>query len=586
VADVETCSFTLVMSRRMEIELTSARDGGNFTWRAAGAREPKGLLEGTLVPTGAKVGDVLRVEVEADIDGITILAVLPPREKGASTGRIEVVGTPKELVPVITTLAPGSPSQRGRGLFGRDRGDDGGPRGGRKPGRPSSGTRDRRSEGAPGGAAARGGEHRGRSAPRPEGARTESDRPTGERFPDGPPRGERPASQHDAGPARRRPPAAGGEERPGAGTKPARGRPPRFVPGRTHIDRVLAELPAEQRPIADQLVAGGIPAVRRALSESSDTANQAAILALAEQMLPAVKEALWLDRAEAAVEALEHLSLRDLRATVLGAVPRDDHGREVDRQLREALDQRVTKLRDNWQSDMARALEDGRVLQALRLSCRPPEPSARFPAPLVAPLSEAASASMTAETPAERWLALLEASVESPIRRYIKPAGLPTGADEVLLKAARQAAGKVPALAPLLGMTMPPPPGPASALRHPVPVHRPPHRPLPPRPAPVESKPVGTEPADTHPADTHPVDTAPVDVEPAPAEAADVAPTLVDQADAPSEPVLAEAAIESPAPAVVAEPSALEVEVEVAVIDSGAGDGVSVEEIGETVHQG
>ena len=47
------------MSRRIEIELTSARSDGTWTWRAAGAREPKGVLEGSLLPSGAKTGDVL-----------------------------------------------------------------------------------------------------------------------------------------------------------------------------------------------------------------------------------------------------------------------------------------------------------------------------------------------------------------------------------------------------------------------------------------------------------------------------------------------------------------------------------------------
>jgi hypothetical protein len=215
-----------------------------------------------------------------------------------------------------------------------------------------------------------------------------------------------------------------------------------------------------------------------------NTSNNAAIIALAEQMAPAIKEALWLDRAEAAVASLEHLSLRDLRATVVGAAPRDEHGRELDRKLREALDQRVTKLRDTWAADMTRALEDNRVLQALRLSSRPPEPSARFPAALVSPLAEAAGAAMTSETPSERWTALLEAAVTSPIRRSIKPQGIPAAAEPTLLELARASAGQVPALAGLLGMTMPPPPRPAPGLRRPPPPPRVSHqgRPLPPPP--------------------------------------------------------------------------------------------------------
>ena len=47
----------------------------------------------------------------------------------------------------------------------------------------------------------------------------------------------------------------------------------------------------------------------------------------------------------------------------------------------------------------------------------------------------------------------------------MKPPGLPTGADESLLAAARKASGYVPELARLMGIPIPPPPGP----RRPVP---------------------------------------------------------------------------------------------------------------------
>jgi hypothetical protein len=97
-------------------------------------------------------------------------------------------------------------------------------------------------------------------------------------------------------------------------------------------------------------------------------------LALAEQIAPSVKQATWLDRAEAAVAQLEQLSLRDLRTTVAAAAPRDEAARDLDRKLREELDRRVKKLRSHWEEQMTHALEEGRVLQALRFSAQPPEP--------------------------------------------------------------------------------------------------------------------------------------------------------------------------------------------------------------------
>ncbi|HMK12274.1 MAG TPA: hypothetical protein VK461_11870, partial [Acidimicrobiales bacterium] len=67
------------MSRRMEIELTSARPDGTWTWRAAGAREPRGVVASGLLATGAKVGDVVKVEADVDLDGISILSVVADR---------------------------------------------------------------------------------------------------------------------------------------------------------------------------------------------------------------------------------------------------------------------------------------------------------------------------------------------------------------------------------------------------------------------------------------------------------------------------------------------------------------------------
>ena len=150
--------------------------------------------------------------------------------------------------------------------------------------------------------------------------------------------------------------------------------------------------------------------------------------------------------------------------------------------LRTALDQRVTALRDRWVERITAALDEGRVADAVRASIRPPEPAARLASALAVRLAEAASAAMSTETPPDQWLALLEVVVDSPVRRTVKPAGLPEGADENLLAAARKASGYVPELARLMGIPIPPPPGP----RRPVPARSSPSRRAPPdRPAAV-----------------------------------------------------------------------------------------------------
>src|SRR5260370_28697159 len=110
------------MSRRIDIELTSQTGDGSWTWRAAGARQPKGTVEAALVPTGQTVGAVLRADVDIGLEGIEILsltAAKPARSPEKTEGRIEVKGTPRRAPDVSVILAPGSDKRR------RDRDDDG-----------------------------------------------------------------------------------------------------------------------------------------------------------------------------------------------------------------------------------------------------------------------------------------------------------------------------------------------------------------------------------------------------------------------------------------------------------------------------
>ena len=63
------------MSRRIDIELTSQTADGSWTWRAAGARQPKGIVDASLVPAGEKAGSVLRADVEIGLEGIEVLSL-------------------------------------------------------------------------------------------------------------------------------------------------------------------------------------------------------------------------------------------------------------------------------------------------------------------------------------------------------------------------------------------------------------------------------------------------------------------------------------------------------------------------------
>ncbi len=208
----------------------------------------------------------------------------------------------------------------------------------------------------------------------------------------------------------------------------------------------------------------------KAAAEGRPAPNADALLGIAEQLLPKVKAAEWRDRAEAAAKLADELPLRDLRSILDGASSaRDDEARNLAAGLRETLERRVEALRTGWIDEIQSNLAETRVVRALRLSARPPDATTRLPADVATLLTEAASKAMSTDTPSERWAAMLEAVAASPVRRQVKPEGLPSDATEALLQAARQQSGRIPALAPMLGISMPPPPGPIRRSPSPAP---------------------------------------------------------------------------------------------------------------------
>ncbi|QGG95274.1 hypothetical protein [Actinomarinicola tropica] len=392
------------MPRRIEVELTSAREDGTWTWRAAGARQPKGTLDGGLLHEGAKVGDVVRADADFDIDGITITSVLAPRAERHEPDRIEVIGRPLADDQLVTsTLAPKRRDDR-RGRGRRRDGDDGADRGDR-------GDRPRR--------------ERGRSG------RSADDRPRGERRP--------------------RPEPA-----------PAKPKPKRLRPGRTHRSAVLEGLPEEERPIAEQVLRGGIPAVRQAVDKQNEQARADGrpevkaepLVAIAERLLPRLRAAEWRDRADAALGSLEELDLRDLRSVVVAADTgaRDDEARQVADQLREGLNRRVEAEHAAWLAEMSETLRDGRVVRALRLSSRPPKAGAPLPAELATSLATAAGEALGSEVTQERWATVLDAVAYSPVRQQVVPAAVPAEPGDALMAAVRKLASRTPQIATLFGV--------------------------------------------------------------------------------------------------------------------------------------
>lgn len=405
------------MSRRIDIELTSARPDGSWTWRAAGAREPKGALDGAVLPEGAKVGDVLRAEAEMDLDGINVLSTATIKGRTGKDNLLEMISGSGPFEAVTTQLAP-----RGRGGGRRDhrrddRRDDRGPR-----------RRDDRD---------------GRDGRGPR-------RDAGER-------GERSGRGGDDRRAPRRsftpPPEL-----------PARPKMKRLKPGRAHRNEVLAQLDEAQRPVAERLLSGGIPAVRQAIKEQNaalraegqELVPEAGLISMAEQLLPRLRVAEWLDRAEAAHRSVAELDLRDLRSVVAGAddpiVARDESTRELAATLKaELITKQETELQ-NWFTDIDAALGVGRVVRALKLSSQPPKAGVPFPGELASRLAEAANASLEPDAQPERWVAVLEAAAFSPIRTSVQAPAQPVSVNADLVATVTRLGPLLPQIAATFGV--------------------------------------------------------------------------------------------------------------------------------------
>ena len=431
------------MSRRIDIELTSTRPDGSWTWRAAGAKQPKGDVDGSMLPGDSKVGDVLKVDVEKFLDGMNVVAVLPSQRPRIEPTRIDVVGTRRNEELVTSTLV------EKRGKRDGDRGPrpdgDRRPRGDR-PARPDGDRRPRTDRPA-----------------RPEGgART--DRPA---RPEGGARTDRPARpEGGARPDRRGPRPEGASARPPRRERPAPppvAKPARLRPARVHRTAVLAELPEEQKPIAEQLLRGGIPGVRQAIEKQNEAARAMgqpevradSLLAFAEQILPRLRAAEWRDKADAALAGIDEIDLRDLRTVVVAAdaAGRDDETREVAQKLRDGLGARVDGEHAKWLAELTELVGDGRTVRALRLSSRPPKAGAPLPAELTERLAASATAGLTAEITQDRWATLVDAVAFSPVRLVVNPLGVPATVGDELKATIERIGSRVPQIAVMFGVS-------------------------------------------------------------------------------------------------------------------------------------
>jgi len=433
------------MSRRIEIEITSV-NGDLATWRAAGAKLPKGVLAVSLVPGGPEVGHVYRADIEQYMEGIEVLSVTAPKTASPidpRNERLEMIQEVKKGPDVVVTYA-------GKGRGPRRDGDE------------------------------RDGARRPSSTKRPS-ARRDKDSAPSERPSRGP-RSDRPARESTGdkdSPTRERPrrPARPGAPAHGARTERPHG--PQQPPVTTTFrNAMLATLSPEQLPVAEQLLRGGMPAVRAAVelqnknasAQGRPTVDPATIDRIAEDLLNRTNLALWKDRAAGAIGAGRELRLRDLRAVVTSAktVSLDDEARVQLKELQVSLTARVDHLRTQWNEKLESAITSKNAKEALALVARPPDLSTRLSSDSASRVVTLVSETLNADQTPAMWNEIVELAADTSIRRNIKPLGIPS--DDSSRAVAVHNAGAIPELAKLLGMKVPPPPPPTRPVR---PVRRP-----------------------------------------------------------------------------------------------------------------
>lgn len=380
------------MSRRIEIELTSRREDGTWTWRAAGAREPRGLVDASMIPDGFAVGEVLRAEIESDLDGNRVLSVAAPKAKTERSGLLQILPSDKPFEPVT--------QQKAR----RERRERDGDR------RPRRGPKGERSEG-----------------------RERSDRPR-RQFTEPPPEL----------PTRPKPKRV----------RPQRTHVDAVLAELPEAHRAIAEkvlaggLPAVRTAIEAQN--------KQNVADGKEKIPAEGLLTIAENILPRLRIAEWRDRATAAEKIVDDVDIRDLRQIVVSSsqlVAPDEDTRTLIARMQAALVTRQEVETKNWLDDISAATAVGRVVRALRMSSQPPKAGVRFPATLATQLATATGAGLTSDAPADRWSALLEAAAFSPVRTLVAPLSVPNPAPDPVVATVTRLAPLMPQVAALFGIT-------------------------------------------------------------------------------------------------------------------------------------
>lgn len=399
----------LFVSRRLEIELTSDRTDGQWTWRAAGAKKPKGLVDAKLLPKKVQVGDVLRVEANASLDGLEIISVLPTRLQKPKDEILQLIGSTQEESLVTSKLATKTRSTKSK--------------------------IQKRSE------------HSDTS--KRDDAKDETQKKKH--------RKDASSKQLDKGKSKNRNLS---QKRASSKTKTSKRH--RLRPDNKHRLAALETIPKIQQELATEVMRRGVAGVRESIARMNALAkdegipqvNSAPLVALAEQLAPIMKAAEWRDRAEAVYANLDTVDLKDLRTVVVAAdsAARDEESKALAKKIHQGLTARVEREHRAWLNEIVNHLTDGRTVLALARSSRPPKAGSPLPIDVSERLTKAAAASLTSDTAPKRWATVLEALAYSPVRSLVTPQSRIEKPSEELLATIKRLSPKLPQIASLFGI--------------------------------------------------------------------------------------------------------------------------------------
>ena len=427
------------MSRRIEIELTSNKGDGTWTWRAAGAREPRGLISTEMIPKGAGISSVFTAEVQSDMDGIVVLAVIESEDTRTAPETIEVLGTGKRSAGV--NFKGGGRGRRqskgesfGSGGFGGDgfgQGQSGRKQqGGRRKGRSQGTGQDRPARLRP----ARVHRKKWLASVSPEHAALAEQIASGRGI------------ANEKGGASEKSRASEKGIASEGGSKPENGSAPENGSVSEDSSVAVKGNASEKGETAGKSSASE----KGAASEKSRVADKD----VSARLLSEYRMAEWQDRADLVLSNFEKIDLTEIRTLVADA---DAHARTSEtrsqaEEARQKLAERTERQHGEWLADLATHLSEGRVLRALRLSGQPPKTGVPLPLDLVKWLTTATADILTPEAQPDRWEKTLQALAVSPVRRLVRPEQPPAIVSPELTEAVKALSPRFPHIAALFLM--------------------------------------------------------------------------------------------------------------------------------------